>query len=90
LVRTRRTQKQLETQRVMRSLYIPLPLAERIDERSEQYGLSANKFINLVVTHGLSNDEFLKSAVMGKVESHAPTPEPTEPEPTFSEERSEP
>jgi hypothetical protein len=78
----------------MKSLYIPLPLAESIDERSEKYGVSANKFINLLVTHGLNNDEFLKSAVKGeKVPAPTPTPaseEPAvEPEPTFSE-RSEP
>jgi hypothetical protein len=95
LVRIRirtRTQKQLETQRVMRSLYIPLPLAEQIDETSEQYGLSANKLISLLVIAGLNDDKILNTVVKGFTVSHQQTPAPVveEPELTFSEERSEP
>jgi hypothetical protein len=85
------TQKQLAARKVYQTLYLPLHIAERVDKLADDNGMSRNELINKLIVIGLDNDDkiILKSAVMGKVESHAPTPEPTEPEPTFSE-RSEP
>jgi len=84
------TLKRSQDRRIIRSVYFPLTVIEHLDRKGEEYGLSANKFINLIITHGLNNDEFLNAVVKGKKATNltpAPTPvveEPT-PEPVVNE-----
>lgn len=53
--------------RVTKSLYLSLPVAELVDRKSTEFGVSANKLINLLVVTGLNDEEILKTAVMEKL-----------------------
>jgi hypothetical protein len=86
------TEEQLSARRVVKSVYFPLAVAELLDKKGTEYGMSANKIINKLVIAGLNDDKILNTVVKGFTVSHQQTPAPVveEPELIFSEERSEP
>jgi hypothetical protein len=50
------TEKQIQTRRVVQTLYIPLPVAIQIDDEAKRSGVSRSTLINQFIAQGLNNN----------------------------------
>ena len=63
------TKKQIQTRRVVQTLYIPLPIAIQIDIEAKRLGISRSRLINRFITQGLNSNN--KTGLLHGVPSQA-------------------
>ena len=51
------TKKQIQTRRVVQTLYIPLPIAIQIDDEAKRLGISRSTLMNRFIAEGLYNNK---------------------------------
>lgn len=51
------TEKQIQTRKVVQTLYISLPVAIKIDDEAKRLGVSRSTLINRFIAQGLNNNK---------------------------------
>lgn len=57
------TQKQMSARSVTHTVFTPLSVAVELDDLSQDWGISRNKLLNLIIAFGLQNKDKLKEAL---------------------------